>query len=171
MKPTSRQAYHSHAQAGLKRFCPKASLLEGDGICVSKWRRELKRKASVSLISLWADRRTCLVRRVCSARERTGKIFFCQAFLFLMKGSLIHRQHETSVGRPADLSCPACLRCAGAHRKDFLLPSFSFPNERQLDTSSAWNLCRQTGGLVLSGVSAVRGSAPERFSFAKLFFS
>ena len=75
-----------------------------------------------------------------------------------------------SVGRLADLSCPACLQCAGAHRKDFLLPSFSFPNERQLDTSSAWNLCGQTGGLVLSGVSAVRGSAPERFSFAYFSF-
>ena len=32
------------------------------------------------------------------------------------------------------------------------------------------SLCEQTGGLVLSGVSAVRGSAPERFSFAYFSF-
>ena len=83
-------------------------------------------------IPLWADRRTSM-SGVSAVRGSAPDISFVQAFLSAKKNSRQKcpvKQIFTLNGQTGGPVCPACLRCAGAHRT-FLLPSFSFCKEKR----------------------------------------
>ena len=63
------------------------------------------------------------VRHVRSARERIGTIFFCFSPNCFQPAS---KSTSAAWGRTGGRICPTCPRCAGAHRKGFLLLTFLF---------------------------------------------
>ena len=83
--------------------------------------------------------------------DRPPFILFC----FFVNPCYLNRQTDGLVR-------PACLRCAGVYYIGFLLPTVLLKVHRFHSVLSQ----RANRRTILSGVFAVRGSIPHRFSFA-----
>ena len=145
----------------------KAFLLPSSSFC----NRTARFFISACMKPLWADRRTCFVRRVCGARK------VVEAKSVLLRYSLKRIPSAHSLASPLQNTTASlgCVLAALLHRsagKVFFCQAFLFAKKRlrsKYSVKQFFTLSGQTGGLVSSGVSAVRGSAPD-VSFAKLFF-